>query len=94
MINEKKLNRLFDYQKFEQNTKLAKMIDEAENRYSNELSDDFLEYVNAAGDFTMSGGTISGNTSQNNGGGVYVSNEWGKGQLGEIMRPHNDSEEE
>jgi hypothetical protein len=32
-------------------------------------------YVDASGDFTMTGGTISGNTASESGGGVYVANQ-------------------
>ena len=45
---EKKLKRLFDYQRFEQNPRLAKIIRESENAAS-ELADDDLFYVSAAG---------------------------------------------
>ncbi len=58
---EKKLKKLFDYQRFEKNEKLEKLIRETESRYAGELSDDDLTLVNAAGEFTMPGGTISGN---------------------------------
>ena len=47
---EKKLKKLFDYQRFEKNEKLEKLIRETENRYSAELSDDDLSLVNAAGE--------------------------------------------
>ncbi len=43
---EKKLKRLFDYQKFEENERLGKMIAEAEA--SAALSDEDLDFVNAA----------------------------------------------
>lgn len=46
---EKKLKELFEYQRFEHNGKLDKMINETENRYGKELSDDDLSLVNAAG---------------------------------------------
>ena len=52
---ERKLKSLFDYQKFEKNPRLEKLISETENRYARELSDDDLSFVNAAGDFNMSG---------------------------------------
>lgn len=48
---EKKLKKLFDYQKFEGNAGLAALISETESRYDNELSDDDLENVAAAGEF-------------------------------------------
>lgn len=47
---EKKINKLFDYQKFEKNAHLAKLIEETESRYANEISDDDLELVSAAGE--------------------------------------------
>lgn len=46
---ENKLKKLFDYQKFEHNEKLAAIISETERRNSRELSDDDLSFVNAAG---------------------------------------------
>ncbi len=58
---ERKLNAIFDYQNFEKNPRLEKLISETENRYARELSDDDLTFVNAAGDFNMSGGLISEN---------------------------------
>ena len=58
---ERKLKAIFDYQKFEKNPRLEKLISETENRYARELSDDDLFFVNAAGDFNMSGATISEN---------------------------------
>ena len=47
---ENKLKKLFDYQRFEQNKKLGKLIKETEKRYAAELSDEDLSLVNAAGD--------------------------------------------
>lgn len=47
---ENKLRKLFDYQRFEQNERLAALIDDTEIFYSGELSDDKLETVCAAGD--------------------------------------------
>ena len=47
---ENKLNKLFDYQRFEQNEKLEKLIYETESRYAKGLSDDDLFLVNAAGE--------------------------------------------
>lgn len=45
-----RLRSLFDYQKFEQNNKLGKLIEETESRYGMKaLSDDDLEFVAAAG---------------------------------------------
>ncbi|MCQ2419232.1 MAG: hypothetical protein MJ085_05540 [Clostridia bacterium] len=47
---ENKLKKAFDYQKFENNSRLAKLIAETEARYGDELTDDSLELVNAAGE--------------------------------------------
>lgn len=47
---ENKLKKLFDYQRFEKNEKLEKLIQETENAYVAELSDDALSFVNAAGE--------------------------------------------
>ena len=46
---EQKLKKLFDYQKFEQNQKLAKLIDET-LADCKELSEDELSFVSAAGE--------------------------------------------
>ena len=53
---EKKLKKLFDYQCFEKNERLEKIIKETESRYGGELFDDDLSLVNAAGE---TGGSIS-----------------------------------
>ena len=45
-----KLKRLFDYQRFEGNSRLQKLIGETEARAGAELSDDQLELVAAAGE--------------------------------------------
>ena len=46
-----KLSTLFDYQRFEKNPELQKLIDDVENKYSvTKLSDDELELLSAAGD--------------------------------------------
>ncbi len=50
---ENKLKQLFEYQKFQQNGRLAKLIAETEARQTAELSDDELELVAAAGDMFM-----------------------------------------
>lgn len=55
---EKKLKILFDYQRFEQNEKLEKLIHETESRYASGLSDDDLFLVNAAGE-PVTGGAIN-----------------------------------
>ncbi len=47
---ENKLKSIFEYQRFENNGRLAGMIAETEERYSaTELSDEALFFVNAAG---------------------------------------------
>ena len=48
--DKKTLERLFDFQKFSQNSRLADLIDETEKRCDNALSDDELENVSAAGE--------------------------------------------
>ena len=45
---EQKLKRLFDYQKFQRNSRLEAMLAEAEGRCA-EVDDDALELVSAAG---------------------------------------------
>lgn len=47
---ENKLKQLFEYQKFAQNERLAKLIAETEARQAAELSDDDLALVAAAGE--------------------------------------------
>lgn len=51
---ENMLKKLFDYQKFEKNKNLGKMIKNVEDKYSAELSDESLSFVNAAGDIDSS----------------------------------------
>ena len=48
---EKRLSRLFDYQKFAQSSELADVIADVDSRYpvAKELSDDDLMNVSAAG---------------------------------------------
>lgn len=46
---EKKLGLLFDYQDFEGSDRLGKLISETQGRYAQELSDDDLEDIAAAG---------------------------------------------
>jgi hypothetical protein len=53
---ENKLSRLFDYQKYAPNDKLSSIIKDVESRYSldlQELSDDELGMLNAAGSVEM-----------------------------------------
>jgi len=47
---EQKLKRLFDYQRFQKNSRLEAMLAEAEGRYADGLTDEALELVSAAGD--------------------------------------------
>ena len=47
---ERKLLQAFDRQKFQQNKRLARVIDDVESRYAHALTDDDLELVSAAGD--------------------------------------------
>lgn len=47
---EVKLKELFALQNFSKNPHLQRLIDETDSRYGCELSDDMLEFVNAAGD--------------------------------------------
>ena len=50
----KKLSQAFDFQKFQQNPKLAAITRETEGRYAKAaLPDDDLELVSAAGDATV-----------------------------------------
>ena len=50
---EQRLRRLYDYQRFENNPRLKKMLDDALNQYDfsdeGELSDDDAGLLNAAG---------------------------------------------
>ncbi|MGN0806790.1 MAG: hypothetical protein ACI4MC_07100 [Candidatus Coproplasma sp.] len=47
-----KLKRLFDFQRFEGNEELQSLIDDTDSRCNNELADDDLEWVSAAGEET------------------------------------------
>ncbi len=47
---EKKLKSLFEFQRFAGNDRIAKMIEETNNRYAAELSDEDIAFDNAAGD--------------------------------------------
>ena len=49
---EQKLKRLFDYQKFQRNSRLEAMLAEAEGRCA-EVDDEALEVVSAAGDDSL-----------------------------------------
>ena len=46
---EKKLNQLFDYQRFEKNKRLDRVIRQVESDFAMQLSDESLSFVNAAG---------------------------------------------
>ena len=46
---ERKLFQAFDRQRFQQNERLARVIDDVESRYAHALTDDDLEMVSAAG---------------------------------------------
>lgn len=46
---EKKLNALFDYHRFDANSRLGRLISETESRYAGALNDNELEMVSAAG---------------------------------------------
>lgn len=50
---ENRLNKLFEFQKFENNARLARLIQETELRYGSALSDDDLDMVSAAGEITV-----------------------------------------
>ena len=52
---DKKLKKVFDFQRFEQNERLGKLISEAADD-AVELSDGDLSQVNAAGDPSSGGG--------------------------------------
>ena len=54
MKKEANIKALFEYQRFSQNSRLERLIEETEGRYGCELSDDELELVNAAGDIAAS----------------------------------------
>ena len=60
---EKKLKKLFDYQRFERNERLEKLISETESRYAKNLSDDDLSFVNAAGEPVTSGAINNENST-------------------------------
>lgn len=47
-----KLTGLFDFQRFQGNGRLQALIEETEGRYLNDLSDEDLEWVSAAGEQT------------------------------------------
>lgn len=47
---EGKLRGLFEYNRFSENARLSKLIEETDSRYGAELSDSDLLLVNAAGE--------------------------------------------
>lgn len=61
---ENKLRKLFEYQCFENNSRLEKLINETESRYAAALSDDDLFMVNAAGVIPEELEQLSKNSSQ------------------------------
>ena len=81
---EKILKKLFDYQRFEQNERLEKLIRETGNRYAAELSDDDLLLVNAAGELTINS-TASGKNSAANGGIYHGDSGWLDGKSGSLI---------
>ena len=44
---------LFDYQRFADNARLRRLINDTESRYDSELSDDSLAQISAAGDASL-----------------------------------------
>lgn len=50
---ENKLKKLFEFQRFENNSQLEDLIAGTHARYGNALSDDDLEFVNAAGELEI-----------------------------------------
>ena len=57
---ERQLQRLFDFQRFEKNSRLENMLLDTEHRYCSAISDDDLEYVSAAGEPMPSDGGETG----------------------------------
>ena len=58
---ENKLKKLFEYQRFEGNPRIAEMIRETEERYAaHQLEDDLLCMVNAAGEIEQNFMTNNG----------------------------------
>ncbi len=49
-FDNKILSRLFDLQRFSQNSRLESIISDVESRYGKAISDEDLAYVNAAGE--------------------------------------------
>ena len=49
---DKKLKSMFEFQRFQNNPRLAKLIQQTEQRYAGELSDEDMDFVSAAGEFT------------------------------------------
>ena len=47
---DEKLQKLFDFQCFQQNTRLVAILDDVAKRYANALTDDDLAFVSAAGE--------------------------------------------
>ncbi len=51
---EEKLVRLLDYQRFQKNSRLEELLQELERRYGEELPEDSLSMVSAAGEAWLS----------------------------------------
>ncbi len=47
---DKRLELLFDYQRFDGNDRLTRIVEDTQCRYAGELSDDEIELVSAAGE--------------------------------------------
>lgn len=47
---EEKIAILFDFQRFQKNSRIEKMLQELEGRYGEELTEENLSLVSAAGD--------------------------------------------
>lgn len=52
---EEKLELLFDYQRFQKNHRIEQLLREMESRYGEELTEDALSQVSAAGEVTREG---------------------------------------
>lgn len=63
---ERKLQAMFDFQHFQQNERLARLIEETESRYGEELSDDDLGLVSAAGEIKQDIDLNKFNNNSNN----------------------------
>ncbi len=50
---DNKLRSIFEYQRFSENSRLAKIISDTESKYSSAISDEYLDFVSAAGEFEI-----------------------------------------